>query len=467
MTEIPEDKETWYNLRDDRTRRLDGIQGFEKYKIGVIVDKKVTHSYSTQVMTILSLNMAARWCRNITVQIPEILDSVIPGHQNRDFIEYLKHEMAQIDPFGSFCFDSVDPSDVDVLLFIGCFIDSMDSFWIDGNGWLAGIGIGSYPRVTNEPDYMNPIGPAFSACLGDAALLRKAIGMDPTLSNEKWYSLYSFESSQRRIELLNPKKYSGINCGRILQVGCGAVGSSLDYLLSLTTHEGEIVLLDFDNVEISNCNRSLAFHANDAFQSRSKVDVCCKTLKLNNVSTTGFHGSFKDYVSAGGFLDIPPDVLLCLANEQNIWSDIQNNFPPIVLHATTTPNWGVNFGRHIPKKEWCIMCRFSKEIDNSYTPICSEVEIDNKKETPILGVLPFLSPTAAVLILAELGKMSLLDFPVNNNFIEYSMKQGNSQFISYQMDADKLCICQEQTIDDYPDGIKTTKYWGNSTIEYD
>ena len=462
MTEIPVDKDTWYKLRDDRTGRVDDVQGFEKYRIGVLVDDKVRQSYSVQVITLLSLNMAARWCRNITIQIPEKIVSVIPGHQKQDYVDYLKHEMAHIDPFGNFIFGSIDVSAVDGILYIGCSCDtSYNSLWIDGNGWLAGIGTASSSQTTDEPEYMNPIGPAFSACLGAAALFRKAIGMELTLSNKKWYSMYDFKTSPNPSELLNPDNYSGVSCGRILQVGCGAVGSSLDYLLSLTTHEGEILLMDFDKVDISNCNRSLAFNSSDAFQSRSKVDVCCKTLKSNNAKVIGVHGSFKEYVSKGSFLDVPPDVVLCLANEQNVWSDIQNNYPPIVLHSTTTPNWGINFGRHIPKKEWCIMCRFSKEIDNSFTPVCGEVEIDRtQSETPTLGVLPFLSPTAAVFTLAEFGKISSSGI-VNKNFVQFSMKVGNSSILSMQRASVPSCICDEQEIDDYPVEITSSKYWND------
>jgi len=462
MTKTPVDKETWYTLRDDRTRRLAGIQGFEKYRIGVIVDERVHQSYSLQVMIILSLNMAARWCRNITVQIPDNITSLIPGHQKQDFVEYVKHEMSQIDPYGNFNFDSIDTSKVDSMLSIGgSFNAPKNSVWIDSNGWIAGIGVDSFSKL-EEPEYMNPIGPAFGASLGDAELFRRAIGMKSTLSNEQWYSMYDFIASPNPSNLMNPDNYTGISCGRILQIGCGAVGSSLDYLLSLTAHDGEIILMDFDRVDISNCNRSLAFNASDAFQSRPKIDVCKQTLKSNNVKVVGVNGSFKDYVSEGSFLDEPPDVVLCLANEQNVWSDLQNNYPPLVLHSTTTPNWGINFGRHIPKKEWCIMCRFSQEVDNYFTPICGEVEIDRtQNETPTLGVLPFLSPTAAVFTLGELGKLSALGI-VTKNFIQFSLKTSGSSIIAMQRNPDPLCICKEQAIGDYPSDVNCSKFWNMS-----
>jgi len=106
------------------------------------------------------------------------------------------------------------------------------------------------------------------------------------------------------------------------------------------------------------------------------------------------------------------------------------------------------------------MCRFSKEIDNSFTPICGDVELDNTQmDTPILGVLPFLSPTAAVFLLAELGKLAL-SYPVNNNFVQFSMKQIDSSFISQQRNPDTNCICKDQAIEDYPREITESRFWG-------
>ena len=77
MTLFPMDRDEWYKLRDDRTKRIDGVQGFEDYKIGVYVHDRIHQSYSLQVMTLLTLNMAARWCRNITIQIPDQVESRI------------------------------------------------------------------------------------------------------------------------------------------------------------------------------------------------------------------------------------------------------------------------------------------------------------------------------------------------------------------------------------------------------
>jgi len=465
MNIFPMGPDEWYKTRDDRTKKIEGVQGFEDYKLGIYVNDRIHQSYSMQVMALLTLNMAARWCRNITIQIPQQVESIISPQVGQKFVEYVAKELAQIDPYGSFKFENIDTSDVDSILLIGNskeIANTEKCVWIDGAGWIAGIGNNLSPGCGTEAKKNNPVGPAFSACLGVAELFRRAIGLRSMLPRENWFSLFDFTKSSNRTELANPNNYKGIDVGRVVQIGCGAVGSSLDYLLSLTRLDGELILIDYDQVEVHNCNRSLSFLANDAFHNKQKVDVCLQLFKSEQIDVIGVTDSFKGYISKGGYLDAPPDIILCLANEQNVWSDIQNNFPPVVLHATTTPNWGINFGRHIPKKEWCIMCRFSKEMENLFIPICGEVEIyKTPKDRPIQGVLPFLSPTAAVLILAELGKMTNHS-PLNKNFIQFSMKQIDPFFLTLQRQPDKFCICNNQLIDDYPREIIDSKFWGKS-----
>jgi len=288
--------------------------------------------------------------------------------------------------------------------------------------------------------------------------------MPATDSHSCWYSLFDFQKADNPTRLTNPKYDSRQKLGRIHQVGCGAVGSSLDFLLPLTDWQSELFLIDFDKVEFTNCNRSLCLNPWDAIRQKYKVDACSETLKTSRIRSVPFIGSYSEFISKGHFLDSVPDIILCLANEQNIWSCIQNNYPPLVLHATTTPNWGLNFGRHIPLKEWCIMCRFGNEIEHEFSPECSAVylEAGNKNESP-LGVLPFLSTAAATLILSELAKIGREGYPINKNFIEFSTKTSEGSFQQIQRNRKQDCICTEQTPDLYPIEIRNTRYWKLAT----
>jgi hypothetical protein len=457
---FPLSREGWYRLRDDRTKRVNGGSGFDNYSLGVVIDSKEAGSYAIQVMALVSLNILARWCRQIRIEIPRDVVSCLPNRKGQNFHDILVKTVKDADPFGDFTFGPISEEKLDDVLLIGQNAESSirACVRIDGWGWIAGIGDGTESSACPAYDE-NPIGPAFASCLGVAELFRHAVGLTSGDVRSCWYSLYDFRKDSP-IRLMNPRYESRLELGRVHQVGCGAVGSSLNFLLSLTEWVSELFLIDFDEVDFTNCNRSLCLNPFDVVKQKYKVDVCARVLKSGRIHPVPFIGSYNDFIEKGKALDCTPDIVLCLANEQNIWSCIQHNFPPLVIHATTTPNWGLNFGRHIPLNEWCILCRFGNEIEHEFKPECStgRIEARNKNES-VLGVLPFLSPAGAVLILSELAKLGSTEYPVNKNFIEFSMKSPDGAFLQMQRNRKEGCTCREQLFDLYPEQVKDTKYW--------
>ncbi len=360
-------------------------------------------------MCFVALNILARWCRNITVQMPPDLVSKLPG-------------------------------------------------------WVGGFCRGtSGTRFKPSQDFeKNPIGPAFASCLGVAEVFRQAVGLSGNQEASSWYSLFDFSwSKDAPDKLANPTLDSRIELGRIQQVGCGAVASSLDQLIALTEWTAAIDLIDYDRTDPTNCNRSLAFYASDCVSDAYKADVCDRVLKTGDFHPRVYRASYAQFVEAGHYLEQTPDIILCLANEQNVWSTIQNNLPPLVFHATTTRNWGTNFGRHIPKMDWCLMCRFEQELNYQFVPNCGEGQLVSESfGTPAVeGVLPFLSPAASVILLSELAKVSLPGYPFNSNFVTFSLRRPEGQFLQLQKPPRENCLCKDQPIDIYPPQIKSTKYW--------
>ncbi len=53
------------------------------------------------------------------------------------------------------------------------------------------------------------------------------------------------------MNLKNALYFNDWDFGHIHQPGCGAVGSSFNYLLALTDWSGSIDLIDFDNINYS------------------------------------------------------------------------------------------------------------------------------------------------------------------------------------------------------------------------
>lgn len=455
MKEFKLSREEWYKQRDDRTLRVEGVKGFDNFSIGIVVDPSESGQYSVQVTALVCVNTLSRWCKSICIY-PIQQKSVLPSSVGLDYGKVLFDTMVSSDPHGNFQQKQFRDTDVDLVIHVGGTTQpTTRSITVRGSGWLAGISSGKRLQSVSD-DNTNPVGPSFAACLASAYAFNAAISKVYSDVDTRWYSLLDFSAGDSP-NSVNPALDNGFHFGKILQVGCGAVGSSLDYLISLMKLNADLSIADFDSVEPPNCSSSLSFTADDSVTTplTKKVDVCDWVLKSSGVIAKIFPDPFTgDIYSA-----VKPDLILCLANEQAVWPAIQYNYPPLVYHATTTPNWGINFGRHIPIEEWCIVCRFGI-TDYKFKPVCSTavVEIEEKK---ILGVLPFLSPSAAVMTLAEVLKLSLDNYPVNQNFYQFSFKNlPGAEFIGQQKERRPDCeVCSTQSADFYPKLLENSKYF--------
>jgi hypothetical protein len=456
----------WYRSKVDRIGRIDGI----------FIEKLATRSatihinpadlvyYSNQVMTIVSVILLSNWCNNIHIVLERDQPSVVPGFIGKSMKSIIEDLIVANDDKVEFHFYTKLEHETDINLMIGAPpIDIKNSVWMESNAWIAGHGnsYNTYQKLSKTTDF-NPVGPIFSACLAQASLFRIILNLEDETSFNKWFSLYDFQQSDFDPQLLiSPALSQDINLGKIFQIGCGAVGSSFDFILSLTKIKGNIALIDYDSVDPSNLISSLLFVKKDALDRIKKIDACKSLLDKTSCKPLPFNGDYTGFISSINYSDNYPDLILCFANEHNVWSTIQNNYPPIVLHATTTPNWGLNFGRHIPLKEWCIVCRFGVNQFSS-TPVCAEGEIqaDIKDEIPKLGVLPFLSSASATLVFAELLKLNMAAGKDPDNFIQLGMKSShNLTFQSLQMPKKTDCaICSIQYEDIYTLYIKKSKY---------
>lgn len=447
-------RDEWYSQRDERTLRVEGAKGFDDFSVGITINSSEAEQYSTQVAALMCVNIMSRWCKSICV-LPIDQKSVLPSSPGTDLGRLLIDAMENSDPYGNFHLKHFNQQDVDLIIHIGgTLTPTKKSIAIKGSGWIAGI-TNSAPITSLSNDDTNPVGPSFAACLASAYAFNVAISKTYPVALTKWYSLLDFNVSDFPSNI-NPPIDGNFYFGKILQIGCGAVGSSLDYLISLMKLNADLSIADFDIIEPPNCSSSLSFSAYESVTTppTSKVDVCERILKSSGMLPK----IFRDPFTGNMYSAVKPDLILCLANEKSIWPVIQYNYPPLVYHATTTPNWGINFGRHVPIKEWCIVCRFGI-ADYKFKPICAtaEVVVEEKK---ILGVLPFLSPSAAIITLAEILKLSLPNYPVNQNFFQFSFKNlAEAEFIGQQKERRSDCeVCSTQSFDFYPKLLKNSKY---------
>lgn len=456
----------WYQKRNDRINRIENVQlnYLTEKPIAVIIGENDINRYSNQLMTLISLILLSKWNSCLTIELRSSIECCLPNYPNTSLKQVIENAIYENDPYGKFKFsDKVDTSLFEHILIIGNNDQNFptNSIWIDSYNWIYGLSNTSLHYRKPIIESNNPVGPVLAACSGIALLFKNYNENTTIKSFIKWYSSYDFKSSNITSLLQNPEIPINIDIGKIFQIGCGAVGSSLDYFLSLTNLRGRIFLIDYDHIKIENICSSLIFNYHDATEKFMKIVACKKRLIKNKLlDVVDYEGDYSSFIkSIDYFNDQYPDTILCLANERNVWSTIQSNLPPVVYHATTSPNWVVNFGRHIPQKDWCIVCRFG--IDNyDYTPKCSTGIIKETvdKSEPHLGTLPFLAPTAAVLILSELIKKNCYqNYPLSpENFIQFSMNFDEmNEFILIKKNKLESCqVCRSQSLTEYPDSFK-------------
>jgi hypothetical protein len=455
----------WLAIRDSRTNKAIGSDSsvYRSYSVTIRIDGHLATSYEGQVMLLTTINILASWCNNVQIVCPKAR-TIIPNTE-KNLLELLEMTYLKANPMGTLIINGrlSIPSNTQILIGEGASsINHIEgnSIWIDGAGWLSGVGSKKRDGASLEYNKQNPLGPAFAACLGVSEVFRRAIGVSDDEGYEQWYSLYNFVDGKNPEDLINPSFEEHKDFGVMYQLGCGAIGSSFSYLLSLTKWEGQLHLIDFDSVELHNLSSSLLFTTDDLQVNTYKADACTRILECTGVKPEPHISDYNKFVEDGLLEQFPPDVILCFANDRNIWSTIQQNYPPLTIHSTTTKSWGINFGRHIPLKEWCIMCRFHTEIDSIYVPVCGEASIPTQnKEDEVLASLPFLSPASAILALSEIAKLGLEKYPVNENFLEYSFKAGHQGIFLPTSKAPTPCyVCKGQDAEIYEQIIRVAKY---------
>lgn len=362
-------------------------------------------------LTFLSLaNLTARWCRNIEFDAPRVdlhpsLAPAFPG----EHLEAAAVACAEsVDPFGSFR-ERTDNDDAAV--HVG--LVSGDAFPVLGEGWIArgGTSVSSTDRSRN--DNLNPCGPSFAACLGASHLLRAVLGHSD-LARSACISLWNLEVGNDAVD--GPPVYRR-EAGRVAIIGAGAIGGGMIHLLpfSMLGFE-EILLVDADRVEISNLNRVPIFRVQDV--GELKVGVAQAYLSRHDLRSTVVEDWYlPQRVDIGNF-----DVVVPAANEHGFQRRIMENYPPLMIAASTGEDWTAYLQRHIPIAEDCLECRLPSPSDEDPEFACASGDLGAVQLSKVrsiatrTGALPFLSSAGSVMAIAELMKLASGEtYPSNAN----------------------------------------------------
>ena len=126
-----------------------------------------------------------------------------------------------------------------------------------------------------------------------------------------------------------------------------------------------------------------------------------------------------------------------------------------MVHASTTANWGVNHGRHVPGLDDCLADRFPADVADSL--ICSAGRFETS-EVRVDAALPFASLFAGLLITADLARAQLPNYPQVPNFALFDWYGPLDNIQAWDRKSRKGCICRDQGQSIHEEFNGRTKY---------
>jgi hypothetical protein len=356
-----------------------------------------------------------------------------------DLGEMVVAQMRDADPFGDFQIVNKGVA-AEIALCIGG--DSRDrpnsaTVFIDASGWLASV---SNLRPTGLPtsEDRNCLGAIAAACLGVAQVFKLAVEMPSTqYLREGILDVFRLNWSQDSRQAPWP---ADLNIGSVLMVGAGSVGSSAAYCMRLSGLAGTISVVDKDSVKVENFNRSPVFERRTV--GIPKAAAVADFLTGSALSATAVPLWWDEFVRQRERSSFDFDIWLPLANEFGVRLAMQHNVPPLMIHASTTSNWGVNHGRHVPGRDDCLADRFPAEV-SSEDLTCATGQVESS-ETVIDAALPFASMFAGLLIAADLVRAQLPEYPQVPNFALFDWYGPLDTIQAWDRRPRAGCICREQ-----------------------
>jgi hypothetical protein len=205
---------------------------------------------------------------------------------------------------------------------------------------------------------------------------------------------------------------------------------------------GVIDIYDRDVVKLHNTNRSPLFSVEDAEipgkrPGRPKVEVLADFLRPTGLQVVP-HSAWYDEA-----FDRRPtgyDLWLPLANERGVRRTMQHNFPPLMLHATTSRNWSINLYRHRPDVDDCLPCRIRDDSESVPELGCSPGTMQESPGRPADAALPFQSAAAGTLLGASVTLLATTGDAVPDNYFEYNFRSSGLNPIQLQRRCRRGCL---------------------------
>lgn len=428
----PIDCTEWYRRRDARSKLMVPDWDHNAHALLVIGDE-ARNSRPLQAAALIGAAILSRFVRRVTISGPN--GAFLFPWPSTHLLEGLRQEMARADPCGMFSIEAEDHKQWDegpvVVLGADSKIAGATRIAPSPTGaWIVPPGAGESP-----PAQGSQIGGLLAGCLAAQEVFRQLAGLQKTRAPRP----YHFQVLDK------PAPLGFLDFGNVQLVGVGGVGSNLAYMLPLLDARAHLDLIDPQTVDGTNLNRCLPFGFDDYFHNRAKVNVGADYLQARGILAIPHQTTYSRFVAENGRGN--PDVILMMANEDQVWNTVQNNYPPVVYTAATSPNWGIHASRHRPLQEGCVACLMGQHPQDPIKLLCDESEIRRDSGT-VLGVLPFLAPTAAVLTLAQVLNDKGQDVAAQNLWTT-TLGTAFPRVIRTKLSRVESCICATQDQDLY------------------
>jgi hypothetical protein len=261
--------------------------------------------------------------------------------------------------------------------------------------WHGGLGLlATSPIPAPAHDANSVFGAATAAVLGAAALFRLAHDQHVGPARLNPVELAA-GADAGTLDHTGP-----IDVGDVLVVGAGAVTTALLYWAREIGTCGNWDIVDGDTAELHNTNRCLTMTAADAGWPDGEPATVPLAKAVTAARAIGANPHTEWYDQWQPHHDARHDVVLPLANGRDVRTLIAQRGEPLLLHATTSPNWTAELHRHRPDRDDCPSCRIpdmtTPQMDCSTGPAVPE-----QADSPD-AALPFLSAGAGLMLAAAL-----------------------------------------------------------------
>jgi len=284
------------------------------------------------------------------------------------------------------CVDSIS-GNWDAVLSIGPSKTNLKNMIsVTSDGWIAYASTDELVPVFTEKT--NPIGAYAAACIGGMEVFKRVflkksnlLLPEKTKYDVRWKlkfirgqtSFSAFDYSVNGNSVSNPSLPSTVNVGDLCIAGVGAGGGAVAYTLaSLRDLEGQLTLIDPDEVKPGNMNRYVyALQASSA-GNRPKVEVIRELFEsFRRLHVQAFPYSYQELRESGKIGDV--DVLISTVDTKETRRDMQWDMPRVILDAAVVLT-DFYISRVDLGQSPCLLCTHkAKEVERSPEEIVSEV----------------------------------------------------------------------------------------------